>query len=158
MQRLVQGQSMTSKPIRVPTLLSRQNRSAGRDRVRTMEKKAATPGKLSVPPACHDCGVVLEDCSRVHCDDCLPAYKEMQAAAFGEARRVKMGKLRVAGKDPSKGDQAKGKAARRIAAHAGLGSMEGPSRDGDGSGAVSARDSATTQRSIRWSDVSAVRE
>jgi len=108
-QRLVQGQSGASRPIRVPTLLSQSNRSAGRDQVRTIEKKATTLRKLSVPPTCRDCGVILDDRSRMYCDACLPTYKETQAIAFSDAGRVKLVELRAAGRDPSKGGQAKAK-------------------------------------------------
>lgn len=116
-QRLVQGQSTTSKPIRVPTLLSQQNRSAGRDRVRTTEKKANTPAKLPVPPGCRECGVVLEDRSRMYCDACLAHYKETQATAFSEAGRVKLAELRAGGKDPSKAGEAKEKRGRKNRQH-----------------------------------------
>jgi len=101
----------------VPTLLSQANRSAGRDRVRTTAKKATTPGKLMVPPACRDCGVVLDDTSRIYCDDCLPTYQRAYATAFSEAGRAKMAELRAAGRDPSNGGSAKEKRGRKNSQH-----------------------------------------
>ncbi len=116
-QRLVQEQSSTSKPIRVPSLLSLANRSAGRDRVRTTEKKATAPGKVSVPPACRNCGMVLDDTSRLYCDACLPGYQQAQATAFSDAGRVTLAELRAVGKDPSKGGQARRRRGEKISKH-----------------------------------------
>jgi hypothetical protein len=45
-QRLAKGQGTAAQPLRVPTLLTRTNRSAGRDRVRTNAKRARKPQKL----------------------------------------------------------------------------------------------------------------
>ena len=101
----------------MPTLLSQANRSAGRDRLRTTAKKATTPGKLQVPPACRDCGVVLHDTSRIYCDDCLPTYQQAHAVSFSEAGRAKMAELRAASRDPSRGGQAKEKRGRKNSQH-----------------------------------------
>lgn len=61
--------------------------------------------------------MVLEDRSRMYCDDCLPTYKEAQATAFSEAGRGKLAELRAAGKDPSRGGQAKAKRGRKNSQH-----------------------------------------
>ncbi|MEJ7901560.1 MAG: hypothetical protein WKF63_06905, partial [Thermomicrobiales bacterium] len=67
-QRLAQGQSKTSKPITVPTLLSQTSRSDGRDRVRTTAKKEIESGALRVPNACRECETILPTRSRKYCD------------------------------------------------------------------------------------------
>jgi hypothetical protein len=45
--------------------------------------------------------VVLEDRSRQYCDECLPEYREAQAASYAEAGWVKLKALREAGIDSS---------------------------------------------------------
>lgn len=116
-QRLLQGQSTTTKPIQAPTLASQTNRSAGRDQLWTTGKKATTPGKLSVPAACRDCGLILEVATRQYCDACLPGYHEAQATAFSDAGRMELAELRAAGKDPSRGGQAKAKRGQKNRQH-----------------------------------------
>lgn len=101
----------------MPTLLSQANRSDGRDRVRMTEKKATTPGKLSVPAACRECGVVLEDALRMYCSERLPCYQRAHAASFSDAGRVKLAELRAAGRDPSRGDLAKAKRGQKNSQH-----------------------------------------
>lgn len=116
-QCLLHGQGTTSKAIKVPTLLSQSNRSAGRDRVRTTDRKTATPGKLSVPAACRDCGEILIDQGRQYCDECFPSYQQAHATAFSAAGQTKMAQLRAAGRDPSKGGRAKEKRGRKNSQH-----------------------------------------
>lgn len=116
-QSLVQGQGTTSKPIRVPTLLSQSNRSAGRDRVRTTVKKVIAPCKLSVPLACRECGSILDDDSRMYCDDCLPSYQQAHVTAFSAAGRAMLAELRAAGRDPSRGGEARKKRGQKNSQH-----------------------------------------
>lgn len=103
--RLAENQGTVAMPLKVPTLLSQANRSAGRDGVRTSPRKDASSGTLSAPNACRDCGTILDRRGRLYCDECLPAYREEQAASFSDAGRTRMAELRAAGKDPSQGGE-----------------------------------------------------
>jgi hypothetical protein len=116
-QRLSQGQGTAARPLTVPMLLTGANRSRGRDRVRTTAKKTPIPDRLLVPAACRDCGVSLDDGSRMYCDVCLPGYQEAQTTAFSDSGRAKLAELRATGKDPSKGGQAKAKRGRKNSQH-----------------------------------------
>lgn len=81
-----------------------------------MTEKTTKPGKLSVPAACRNCGVVVDDRSRVYCDACLLGYQEVQevqVGAFREAGRMKLAEARAAGRDPSKVGKAKVKRGRK---------------------------------------------
>lgn len=53
----------------------------------------------------------------MYCDACLPRYQEDQVSAFSKAGRVKLTELRAAGKDPSKGGQAKAKRGSKNSQH-----------------------------------------
>ncbi len=86
-QRLADKHGITARPIMVPTLLSQANRSAGRDSVRTVPKKRAPAGTLAAPNACRDCGTILHRRGRMYCDECLPEYRDEQAASFSDAGR-----------------------------------------------------------------------
>ncbi len=100
-QRLAKDQGTIKQPVRVPTLLSEANRSAGRDKVRTSVKREGRPVKLDAPAGCRECGVVLEDHERHYCDECLPAYRDAQTALFKSAGRERLQDLRASGIDPS---------------------------------------------------------
>lgn len=106
-QRLAEKQGTLAMPLKVPTLLSQANRSAGRDSIRTKAKKPALDIPVAAPNACRECGVVVTEKERQYCDECLPVYQQKQAASFGEAGRAKMAELRAAGRDPSQTREAK---------------------------------------------------
>jgi CRISPR-associated endonuclease Cas1 len=63
-------------------------------------------GYLDVPPACRECGVILEDPLREYCDDCFPTYREQQAADSLSSGRQTLRALRAQGQDPSQTDAA----------------------------------------------------
>jgi hypothetical protein len=105
-QRLATGQGTAAQPLRVPTLLTQANRSAGRGGRRTAPKRTTKPQKLEAPAACRSCGVILEDATRQYCDDCRPEVQAAQVVDFSAAGRSTLAKLRAAGKDPSKGGEA----------------------------------------------------
>lgn len=69
-QRLAKGQGTLVQPLRVPTFLTQANRSAGRNTVRTSDKRASPPAKLEAPLACRMCGVLINEKGRQYCDDC----------------------------------------------------------------------------------------
>ncbi len=105
-QRLAGTQGACTKQLRIPTLLSEANRSAGRDGVRYVPKNEVPTTRPSTPNPCRDCGTLLEKQGRKYCDECLPAYRDERAASFSDAGRRRMAELRAAGKDPSKGGEA----------------------------------------------------
>jgi hypothetical protein len=116
-QRLVQGQGASLKPIRVPTLLSQANRSASRVGVRTSSKQKARYGELAVPSACRECGVIVADVARGYCDACLPTIQARQSRKFGESGRARLAELRAAGREPSRGGEARKKRGEKISRH-----------------------------------------
>lgn len=85
--RLTHGPGTAAKPLTIPTLLTQANQGVERDRVRTCATRENGPTKLEALAACRECGVILEDRSRHYCGDCLPAYRDAQAA---EKRRTMM--------------------------------------------------------------------
>jgi CRISPR-associated endonuclease Cas1 len=105
-QRLAQAQGTTAQPLKVPTLLTQANRSAGRDTVRTSAKRVPAPEKLEAPLACRMCGVLLTKRRPQYCDDCRPEVQAAQVGGFSAAGRDRMAELRAAGQDPSRGGEA----------------------------------------------------
>lgn len=116
-QRLAHGQSKTSKPITVPTLLSQANRSDGRDRVRTSAKRGINQGTQKVPNGCRECGTILASRSRTYCDACLPVAKERSIAKFSDSGRIRLAELREQGREPSRGGEAKRKRGEKNSKH-----------------------------------------
>jgi len=116
-QRLVQRQGAASKPIKVPTLLSQANRSAGRDGVRTKATQGGRPCRFTVPSACRECGGILEGALRTYCDACLPTIQERQSEAFSASGRKRLTELRAAGREPSRGGEAKRKRGEKNSQH-----------------------------------------
>ncbi len=106
-QRLAEHQGTAATPLRIPTLLSQANRSAGREGVRTAMKKPAREIPVAAPNACRECGTVLTGNGRKYCDECLPTYQLEQATSFGEAGRAKLAELRASGRDPSQSREAR---------------------------------------------------
>lgn len=106
-QRLAENRGTVATPLRIPTLLSQANRSAGRADVRTSAKKPTRNAKLSAPNACRECGILLKNTERQYCDECLPKREAEQAVTFSEAGRRKMAELRAGGRDPSQTREAR---------------------------------------------------
>ncbi len=116
-QRLVHGQSTTSKPISVPTLLSQANRSDGRNRVRTNLERDSGSEAHKLPNACRECGTILTTGSRKYCDACLPAAKARSITKFSESGRQRLVELRARGLEPSRGGEARRKRGEKNAQH-----------------------------------------
>jgi len=116
-QRLVHGQSKTSKPIKVPTLLSQANRSDGRDRVRTTAKRETESKPQKLPNACRECGTILAARSRKYCDACLPAIRERSISTFSESGRQRLAELRAKGIEPSRDRDARRKLGEKNSQH-----------------------------------------
>lgn len=113
-QRLAKGQGTAAQPLRVPTLLTQTNRSAGRDAVRTNPRSTTKQKPLDAPAACRECGVLLAVQNRQYCDDCRPEVEQAEVADFSAAGRAKLAALRAAGKDPSRGGEAAKKRAAAL--------------------------------------------
>ena len=104
---LFQSESNFAKrDVRLPTRLAEDNRSAGRDGVRTEGRKATKDG-AAVPSACKGCGVILETRGLIYCPDCLKEFKPEQDRANIAAGTAKLADLRLAGEDPAHGSEAK---------------------------------------------------
>lgn len=104
-QRLARNTATKAQPLMVPTLLTQANRSAGRDQVRTKPRLSSAPEKTSLPAACRERGVVLEDPARHYCEECFAAYQEEEVATFSAGGRAKLVALRAAGGDPAHGQR-----------------------------------------------------
>ncbi len=100
------------------TLLTRANRSAGREELRRRPERRAAPCVAGLPSACRECGVVLDDPTRVYCDDCLPDYRSDSVAVFASAGPDALERLRAQGRDPAHGGEPGRKRGRRYAGHA----------------------------------------
>jgi len=101
---------------KLPTNLSGDARSKGRDGVRKGPRKAPDPSRrisrTLLPPACRRCGIVFEDAAergRQLCDECLPAHKSDALAVASSRAATRLADLRAAGMDPAHGGEAKRK-------------------------------------------------
>ncbi len=93
-----------------PTPLTQSNRSAGRDGLRRNPGKAAVSAP-AMPPACRNCGILLDRADRMFCDNCLPErYQELMTTG-----RQALAHLRHQGQDPAHGGGAARKRGERIA-------------------------------------------
>lgn len=97
----------------LPTPLTQTNRSAGRANLRKQSTGIAPSRRTAtIPAACQDCGVVLEDSARSYCDDCLPEVRLERARTFALTGPATLMERRAAGADPAHGGSA-GKARGR---------------------------------------------
>ncbi len=98
----------------LPTPLTQSNRSAGRDGLRRHPRQTVAPA-AAMPPACRNCGVLLERADRMFCDECLPEqYGESRRKALAAGRQV-LAHLRYQGQDPAHGSQAAQKRGKHVA-------------------------------------------
>jgi CRISPR-associated endonuclease Cas1 len=82
---------------RLPTPLTRDNNSAAQEGRRVNRRR---DGRLAQPPsACRECGLVLEDRSRMYCDECLTALRLGNSENIGKAHK-QLRKLRSTGTEP----------------------------------------------------------
>ena len=93
----------------IPTLLTQEARSRGRDRVRRHSPTRALPPRQAPPAVCRECGTPLGTGERTYCDTCLPKFRTQQQAGFSAAGPAALARLRDDGRDPAHG----GEAARR---------------------------------------------
>jgi CRISPR-associated endonuclease Cas1 len=98
---------------KIPTLLTQDQRSAGRDGLRRNPRKATVP-TLAIPQACRNCGVLLDRADRAFCEECLPEqYGESRRKSLAAGRQV-LARLRDNEQDPAHGGQAAQKRGKRI--------------------------------------------
>jgi len=113
-RRLVGTRAASPKQRPVTTPLTQVNRSAGRG-TDPSERKTTTRQRLDVEPVCQSCGELLASGATVWCPVCLPVeLPKVHRANLEKARAVKDA-MRVEGRDPSHGGEAKQK---RAATHA----------------------------------------
>ncbi len=122
---------------RAPTLLTGANRSAGRDSVRRRAKVDYVEPVVSLPSACLECGVLLDNPKRAYCDDCLPDHLDGTIVAFSTAGPEALANLRAKGKDPAHGGEAAEKRGRTnqcraCSGQSGVEMQAGPGRRGCG--------------------------
>jgi hypothetical protein len=87
-----------------PTLLSQRNRRAGRASLgHNVRPQAVKPPRL---PTCKTCGNRLASTDRTHCDQCLPAARAEQKAAFAASGPAALARRRAEGRDPAHGGAA----------------------------------------------------
>lgn len=98
----------SGKRLSVPTPLTQDHRSAGREGLRRRPRTTGTPERL-LPPACRSCGLILETPDRTYCDECLPDQRREQHAAFSASGPAALARLRERGADPSQSPAAKRK-------------------------------------------------
>jgi len=96
---------------RLPTRLTGSNRSAGRDghRRRQRDQRAARRSEPTLPPACIECGLVLQTRGRTYCDECLPGHRAEKLDHFSAAGPAALAKMRAAGHDPTQTREARAK-------------------------------------------------
>lgn len=87
-----------SRVRRVPTLLTGDRRSAGRDGQRRMDRRPAGPVVI-VARSCRECGggVLV---GRDYCDICLPERRAAHIDRFAEAGPAALARLRATGQKP----------------------------------------------------------
>jgi CRISPR-associated endonuclease Cas1 len=99
----------SGKRFSVPTLLTQDHRSKGREGLRRSPRTAGTVTARPLPPACRSCGLILETPGRTYCDECLPDQRREQHATFSAAGPAAVARLRAQGADPSQRPEAKRK-------------------------------------------------
>ncbi len=99
---------------KIPTLLTQNRRSAGRNGLYRNPLKQLQPLKPMPAGICHSCGVVLASRRRSYCDDCLGARKAEGLAAFRRAGFTSLSKLIAQGRDPAHGGEAKLKRSKTV--------------------------------------------
>jgi CRISPR-associated endonuclease Cas1 len=101
----------------VPTPLTQSNRSAGRGGLRRTAKRPSGEPAAHLPPACLQCGTMLDTPHRQYCDACLPEYRAEAAAALSQIGPAALAAMRAGGHDPAHGGEAGRKRGARNAAH-----------------------------------------
>jgi CRISPR-associated endonuclease Cas1 len=106
------GGGSASRIGRLPTPLTQDNRSAGREGTRRKERKRTQPNPSIPSPACRYCGIMLKDRKRRFCDACLPDYDLERQEGFATAGPAALARMRSSGRDPTKTPEARAKRAQ----------------------------------------------
>jgi CRISPR-associated endonuclease Cas1 len=101
----------------LPTRLTQDNRSRGRDGVRRGERRVRTARTVSLPPACRGCGLLLvgRESTRLLCDPCLSESRTAAGVRFSASGQAALAKLRSEGRDPAHGGNARSRRASAFA-------------------------------------------
>jgi CRISPR-associated endonuclease Cas1 len=101
------------RPADIPTPLTQDNRSRGRDGIRTGARRNPTRKPTQPPTGCRLCGLVITR-GRAYCNKCLgDAHREALNLASEAATRV-LAQMRAAGRDPAHGGEAARKRASSL--------------------------------------------
>jgi CRISPR associated protein, Cas1 family len=95
-----------SRVRKIPTLLTQDRRSAGRDGIRLNPRAQPRGPGITPVGVCRNCGVILPSRRRSYCDDCLPRVYEEHLAALQKMGPAAVGRLMADGRDPTHGGQA----------------------------------------------------
>lgn len=101
----------------LPTPLTEENRSRGRDGVRRAPERPAQENDAALFPACRGCGLRLREHGRRYCDECLPEQRAESIATFSTAGPAALAARRTAGDDPAHTADANRKRGERNANH-----------------------------------------
>jgi hypothetical protein len=95
-----------SRVRKIPTLLTQDRRSIGRDGVRQNPRKQPQAPRIAPADVCRYCGVILSSRRRSYCNDCLPKVYAEHLEALQNAGPAAIGRLMAEGRDPTHGGQA----------------------------------------------------
>jgi CRISPR-associated endonuclease Cas1 len=95
-----------SRDRKIPTLLTQDRRSLGRDGVRQNPRKQPQAPKIVPAGVCRYCGVILSSRRRSYCNDRLPKVYAEHLEALQKAGPAAIGRLMAEGRDPTHGGQA----------------------------------------------------
>ncbi len=95
-----------SRDRKIPTLLTQDRRSLGRDGVRQNPRKQPQGPRITPAGVCRYCGVILSSRRRAYCNDCLPKVYEEHLASLQNAGPAALARLMADGRDPTHGGQA----------------------------------------------------
>lgn len=89
----------TAPSERVPTPLTQDNRSLGRDGVRKGSRRSDQKAK-HLPKACLDCGRSMAKSKRIYCNDCLSDHKAEKLEKLIASGPAALARMREKGLDP----------------------------------------------------------
>jgi CRISPR-associated endonuclease Cas1 len=95
-----------SRVRKIPTLLTQDRRSTGRDGIRQNPRKQPQGPKVTPAGICHSCGAILASRRRSYCNDCLPKVYEEHLTALQKAGPSAVAHLIAEGRDPTHGGEA----------------------------------------------------
>ena len=97
------GEAKRNPQWSIPTRLTQDNRSAGRNSMRRSHKRPAGDTSPAFPQACRICGVLIKETDRLYCDTCLPERRREVTAFVNASGLQELARLRAEGRDPAHG-------------------------------------------------------